>query len=196
MNFIMELIVACTKSGGIGKNNKIPWHIKDDLKLFRKKTTEIDISEQEKKVLLDKFPGKQIQNIVIMGRKTWESIPEKYRPLPNRINFILSTTLKQTSNFITEYPNTFIISSLEHVILKIKDLSAQRPLNKGFIIGGSSLYKEALNYFYIRKLHISYINKEYDCDTYFPLESLKDNFKIEECSQFTDFTYICYNHKN
>jgi dihydrofolate reductase len=108
----------------------------------------------------------------------------------------LSTTLKQTSNFITEYPNTFIISSLEHVILKIKDLSAQRPLNKGFIIGGSSLYKEALNYFYISKLHISYINKEYDCDTYFPLESLKENFKIEECSQFTDFTYICYNHKN
>jgi len=62
-----ELIVACTKDGIIGYNNKIPWHIPEDLKYFRNTT---------------------LNSIVIMGRKTFESLPNGY--LKNRINIVIT----------------------------------------------------------------------------------------------------------
>ena len=71
----MEAILACTKKGGIGLNGKLPWRIKEDMMLFKKITTTTAATIS--------------QNAVIMGRKTWESIPKKFRPLPNRINIIL-----------------------------------------------------------------------------------------------------------
>ena len=76
MDIQMELIVACTKSGGIGKNQTLPWRIKKDMALFKKITLECP---------------EGYNNVVIMGRKTWESIPEKFRPLKDRVNIILST---------------------------------------------------------------------------------------------------------
>ena len=73
----MEAILACTHNGGIGLNGKLPWRLKEDMKLFKRITTTIQNPNDEGK-----------QNAVIMGRKTWESIPNKFRPLPNRINII------------------------------------------------------------------------------------------------------------
>jgi dihydrofolate reductase len=71
-----DLVVATTKSLGIGKNGTMSWRLKDDLNYFRKVTTET------------KDPAKK--NVCIMGRKTYFSIPEKFRPLPNRHNIIIS----------------------------------------------------------------------------------------------------------
>jgi dihydrofolate reductase/thymidylate synthase len=78
-----DIIVAATKDWGIGKNGGIPWRLRGDMNYFRKITTET------------KNP--QLRNCCIMGRKTYFSIPEKFRPLPDRLNVIISrnTNLKQ-----------------------------------------------------------------------------------------------------
>ena len=71
----MRLIVAFNKQGVIGVNNDLPWHLKDDLRRFQKLTK---------------------NNIVVMGRKTYESLPK--RPLPNRINVVITSTPNQYEN--------------------------------------------------------------------------------------------------
>jgi dihydrofolate reductase len=69
------LIVAATKQNGIGRSGTMPWHIPKDLAYFSRVTTNA--------------PATQL-NMVLMGRQTWESIPQKFRPLKKRINVVLS----------------------------------------------------------------------------------------------------------
>ena len=177
----MEMIVASCSDGGIGKNNTIPWHIKDDLKLFRTIT---------KSVL-----NPNMTNVVIMGRKTWESIPEKYRPLQGRINIILSTTMKETNEFLNEYEHTYIVDSFKNMIKRIEYFSTKYKLYKIFIIGGSKIYEESFDKCYINKVHISYINEKYECDTFFPLHNIFKCYTVKTTNKYKDFTYVCYEKK-
>jgi dihydrofolate reductase len=83
------IVAAAEKSWGIGVKGQLPWNIPKDLKRFRDLTTwkpsEYDLLLDEKKIALEKK-----QHAVIMGRKTWESIPVKFRPLPKRYNVVLT----------------------------------------------------------------------------------------------------------
>ncbi|CAI4227663.1 unnamed protein product [Auanema sp. JU1783] len=76
----MKLIVACDLDGGIGKNNSIPWTLRKDMTYFMKSTCHVEDSKK--------------RNAVIMGRKCWESIPDKFKPLKNRLNIVISRTLE------------------------------------------------------------------------------------------------------
>ena len=76
-----SIIVAVDSKNGIGKNNGLSWRLKEDMKHFRTLT-------------LGGFKDFGIQNVVIMGRKTYESIPPKFRPLPNRLNIVISRSLE------------------------------------------------------------------------------------------------------
>lgn len=144
----MNLIVAICKKNGIGKDGNIPWYIKEDLKYFK------DITS-----FASHQPGK---NVVIMGRKTWESIPEKYKPLSNRINIILSKTMNESH--VENYNDTYIFSSLDSAIN-----NTIRNANKTiYVIGGESIYQEAINRNDCDHLYITEIYKDYDCDTFFP----------------------------
>ena len=71
----LTIIIAATKANGIGVNNTLPWHLRNDMKYFAQVTSNAADGQQ---------------NAVIMGRKTWESIPKKFRPLSNRYNIVLS----------------------------------------------------------------------------------------------------------
>lgn len=86
---MFKIIVCVDNQNGIGKSNSLPWTIKEDMLFFKQKTLEIK--------------NKNKKNCVIMGRKTYQSIPEKYRPLKNRINIVLSKSNviedKETENF-------------------------------------------------------------------------------------------------
>lgn len=89
-----SIIVASTLDNGIGCNGKLPWRIKRDMEWFKYLTTHhISISNPNEsdsnKIFLDDTSS-QNENVVIMGRKTWESIPSKFRPLPKRTNVVLS----------------------------------------------------------------------------------------------------------
>ena len=143
-----NLIVAMCKNNGIGLNGKLPWNIKEDLAFFSKTTIG------------------QKNNAVIMGRKTWESLPSNFLKtgLPFRDNFILSSKLDM--EHITK--NNNIIKSFVN-ITKLIDYLQDKVYDELWIIGGSELYKTFLELDLIDKCIITYIDKDYESDVYFPI---------------------------
>ena len=128
---MIAAIVAVDDNFGIGSNNELLAHIPEDLKNFKKLTE---------------------NNIVIMGRKTYDSLPNK--PLPNRTNVVITSSPKQNES------SPFFIS-----MDSAKEL-IQSSVTDCFIIGGGMIYKEFLPYcdkVYLTKIHHSYEN----VDTYF-----------------------------
>lgn len=126
MNF--ELIVASDKNGVIGNNNTIPWHIPEDLKHFRQLT---------------------INNIVVMGRKTFESLPNG--PLKDRINIVITQNPHQYKN-----TDSVIFSNMDNVFDIIKHNNNTNK--KVFIIGGSEIYNLFINYCSI--IHLTQVDTE------------------------------------
>lgn len=140
----INIIAAIDENNLIGVNNQIPWYSSDDLKHFRKKT---------------------INNIVIMGRNTFESINKE---LPNRINCVI--TSKKIHNIQT-------FTNLKEALIFYKSFN-----KKIFIIGGSKLYEEALNLPCIKYLYLTNIKSNIKVDennnnVYFPNYN-KNNFKL------------------
>ena len=153
----IHLIWAQDKNGGIGENGKLPWHISEDLKHFKQLT---------------------LNSTIIMGRKTWDSLP--VRPLPKRENIILSS--KKQSSGITYH-------SLKGCLEDLKESNK----DKVFIIGGRSIYK--LFFDLADYLHISFIDiKNDNINKYFPIdiEVIKTKFKKiseKELSENAIYTY-------
>ena len=147
-------VIACVDSDfGLGKNNSIPWNIKDDMDYFKNMTT---------------------NNIVIMGRLTYESIG---KALPNRINIVISNTLNQN-----DYIDVIIVKSVIESIIYVESL---KPIDKNvYIIGGSNIYKEFLKKKIPYKIYLNKINKWYDCDTYFDHEYTKNYDLTCECIKY------------
>ena len=110
-----SMIAAIDSNNGIGKNNKIPWTIPEDLQYFQDVTN-------------GKFLTKT--NVVIMGRLTWFSLPKKYRPLKGRLNLIVS---KQPEK-IEDHKNDLIFPSLQSTLDYLKTLN-QDSIGEVFIVG-------------------------------------------------------------
>jgi len=140
----MNMIVAISGEKRVmGKNGSIPWQIPEDLQYFKKITS---------------------GSIVIMGRKTWESLPSQYRPLPDRENIVL--TRDTDFNAL----GAVVVHSKEEALQKV-DSSANKDI---FIIGGSAIYEMFLPD--TEKLFITQIKKDFDGDIYFP--SYEDMFSL------------------
>ena len=130
------IIAAVAKNGVIGKDNKMPWNLemKEDLERFKKLT---------------------LDHTIIMGRKTFESLP--FKPLPKRKNIVI------TSKGIEGYEDKIkTFKSLKEAI----DYSKSIGEKKIFLIGGKMIYEEGLRY--ADSLELTKINKDYDGDTFFP----------------------------
>lgn len=153
----INVIVACTNDGGIGFNNTIPWYIPEDLKHFKRITT--DVSQ---------YPSKQ--NVVIMGRKTWESLP--FKPLTSRINIVVSNTLISNNDII-------VVQSLQEALEYAQNRNELlNDVNKVFIIGGVRLFNESLEHSKCDTLYITHILKSHKCDTFIDLNKIKENFVL------------------
>lgn len=155
----INVIVAMTKSRVIGKAGKLPWHLSEDLKLFKAHTT---------------------GNIVIMGRKTFDSIG---RPLPNRRNIVVSKSIKDSEKVsgVDYFPD------LDHAIA-----AAQEGSSRIFIIGGASIYHQMIEK--ADRLYISLVDGEFEGDTYFP-EVKDDVWKVVATEPHTGFTLKVYERK-
>ena len=148
----ISLIVAADKNLGIGKYNQLPWKLKTEMKFFRNKTEAKNAS---------------YTNIVIMGRNTWESIPQQFRPLRNRVNIVL-TSRPVNSNL---YQDTFFVNSLENAFRVCQSYSTQKMVSQIFIIGGQKLYQEILSnpetdLYNLDKIYQTEIYKDFECDTF------------------------------
>lgn len=137
------LIAATDNKGGIGKHGLLPWHLKKEMAYFSRVTKKVEIH------------GKQ--NMVLMGRSTWESIPKKYRPLPHRFNVIL------TRNVDYLVTGASVASSIEEAFSLADD-----SIETIFIIGGGRVYKETIQYPQLDGIYLTEIQYDFDCDTFFP----------------------------
>lgn len=148
----MKLIVACDKNGGIGYQNKLPWNkINGDLPRFKKLTD---------------------GGVVVMGSNTYRSLPMK--PLPNRINFIVTGD-------IGFYPSCcFTIPNLDYL----------KGFKNAWIIGGAQLINSSWDL--IDEVHLTQTFTEYTCDAYIDLVQLQKNFKIVAASGHGDHNYEVY----
>lgn len=151
ININVNLIVAFCKNNGIGNENNIPWKISSDLKKFKKYTS----------------PKQNMQSsAIIMGKNTFTSIT---KPLPNRDNLILSSTL----NIDETFDNKNIVKSFSKVE-RIEDFVKLKNYDEVWIIGGSKIYDLFLNSYRNngllkpKNLYITYIDEDFECDTFFP----------------------------
>jgi len=135
-------IVAVCANNGIGKDGKIPWRCKEDLQYFSK---------------LTKGSG---NNSIIMGRKTWESLPKFPEPLPGRTNIVLTS---QTDYMSTNLDKRVVILNNKSEIIKY---CIERRFEENWIIGGSDIYREFMDV--TTKLYMNRIEDTYECDVFFP----------------------------
>lgn len=141
----VSVIVASTAKGGIGKDGGIPWRLKDDMAYFKRITTTAP-------------SGKT--NAVIMGRKTWESIPAKFRPLPDRLNVVLSSTAAADS-----CEGATVARSLTEAL---ESLAGRSETGEVFVIGGAAVYKEAVELPNCARIYLTRVGIDVDCDAFFP----------------------------
>lgn len=139
----IKLIVAMDEKRGIGKNNDLMWHLPNDMRFFQQQTT---------------------GHTVIMGRKNWDSIPLRFRPLPNRRNIVL-TRNKEFTDVGCEvfYDLTACLNALTHAGESLV-----------YIIGGGQIYQEALSLGYVDEMYITYVHHVFDADTFFPVFQASD----------------------
>jgi dihydrofolate reductase len=152
----MHIIVAMTKERVIGKDGSLPWKIAEDMKLFRETTA---------------------NKTVIMGKKTWFSLPQEHRPLPDRVNIIVSSTLPEQNG-------AMVCRTVQEAVD-----AARKQGEEVYCIGGAQLYAAMLPM--AQLLHISWVKKSYGGDTYFPKIDFS-LWKVRETKEFDEFTYKMY----
>ena len=152
----IHLIWAQDINGGIGKEGKLPWHISEDLQNFKKLT---------------------LDSIIIMGRKTWESLP--IRPLSKRRNIVLSRN---------DVPDIEYYTSIEECIEKLND----DDIEKLFVIGGSTVYRSFIHR--ADELHITKVDEMIEgIDTYFPVTMLEIKNEFEKINEKKLINQAIYN---
>lgn len=165
MSCSFNIIAACTRrSRGIGLKGKLPWKIPKDLAHFQKITTETR--------------NPKLQNAVIMGRKTWESLPQKFRPLPNRYNLVMSKTHTSGINYNWD---SIKVRNFEHALDWCYNAKGVESV---FVIGGSQIYNNTIQDKRCQKIYLTEVDREYECDTFFP--QIPDNFKLKLISDLGD----------
>ena len=142
----IHLIWAQEMNGGIGKDGMLPWHISEDLQNFKKLT---------------------LDSTILMGRKTWESLP--IMPLSKRRNIVLSSK---------EVADVECYTSIEECVKKLND----EGIEKLFVIGGSTVYSNFIHR--ANELHITHVDEmTKGIDTYFPVTMLKIKSEFEKVNE-------------
>lgn len=134
---MISLIVARAKNGAIGKDNNLLWHLPADMKFFKETTS---------------------GHCIITGRKNYESIPPRFRPLANRTNIVVT----RNKDYAEE--GALVLHSLEEAINAAQNVDPK----KIFIIGGGQIYSESLRKGLVDEMIITEVDAELEADTFFP----------------------------
>lgn len=170
-----SIIAAADQNMGIGIENKLPWKLKGDMQYFQYVTTTAE-------------PGKV--NAVIMGRKTWESLPEKSKPLKDRVNIVLSRGYADVPTGV------LVVNSLEDAL---SQLWHDETVDKIFVIGGASVYAQALNHPDCDRIYLTEVMDKFECDAFFPKIDEKVFKVLEATEPHTEkgvkFRFLVYERK-
>ncbi len=167
----VSLIVAIASNHVIGKDNDLIWFLPKDLKYFKDTTA---------------------GHHVIMGRKNYFSIPEKFRPLPGRTNIVVTR-----QKDIVQDEGVVVVSSVEEGIKYALNAGDKEP----FVIGGGQIYNYSLANELIDRMYITHVHKDYEGDTFFP--HFDENKWLEISSEHVDpdhrhetsFSYAVYDRQ-
>ena len=163
----ISLIAALSRNRVIGKNNDLPWHLPDDMKYFMQTTK---------------------GHHIIMGRKNYDSIPEKFRPLPNRKNIVVTRQKDLKLDGCT------VVNSLQAGV----DIARNTGEPELFIIGGSAIYQLGLPL--ANRLYLTEIDADLQGDTYFPAINRSDWKEVSRKHHAADerhaypFDFVIYEH--
>ena len=172
MNGNFSIVVAADQNRGIGLKGRLPWKISGDMRFFRDITscperTQVEshygltgsgVKTAEATVL--PMPAPDRRNAVLMGRNTWESLPANFKPLPNRINGVLSRS------------GGSAVEGTHKVWTSLKDAVAElhrdESIREIFVIGGAQIYAEALTLPGCERIYLTAIEASYPCDAFLP----------------------------
>lgn len=166
----LTLIVAATTKNGIGKNGSLPWPmLKKEMAYFARVTKRVPSDNST----ANSEPSTQKRNAVIMGRKTWLSIPPKFRPLKDRTNIIISTQPRsQLSDIIPEDRSDILVASnvpdALHVLATAVREGSVPELGRAYVIGGARVYEQVLGMEEVRRVLLTRVQGEWECDAFFP----------------------------
>lgn len=131
---------------------------RNELQYFNRQTTKVvDVSKK---------------NALIMGRKTYFGIPENKRPLPGRLNIVLSTTSKET-----DFPSDVLLCrTFDEAVAKLSEPTLTDGIENVWIVGGNSVYKEAMDSPLCHRIYFTKIMATFECDAFFP--AIPSNFRL------------------
>jgi dihydrofolate reductase len=162
---VLSLIAAVARNRVIGKDNQLLWHLPEDMRHFRETTR-----------------GKP----VIMGRKTWESLPDSFRPLPGRLNIVVSR------NPAYQAPGATLAGSIDDAIRRVGD-----DAREIFVIGGEELYRQAMPR--ADRLYLTEIEADFAGDAFFPDVPKQDwdevSRKAQQAASEPAFSFVVYQRR-
>jgi dihydrofolate reductase len=153
----LDLIAACDLNRGIGNKNELPWYLPNDLKFFNSKTSTRNANDAP-------------ENVVIVGRKTWDSFKPKQKPLPRRRNIVITRqeiSEEETHSFKdgdSKNRGVFVHTLEEAVELAF----GENDQSSCFVIGGAVIYEQALRHPAFDLLYLTEIEGRFECDVFFP----------------------------
>jgi len=177
-----SIILAVDERNWLWKNNDLAWKIQADMKYFKEITTKTnDLAKM---------------NAVIMWRKTRESIPGKFRPLLERVNCILTRSIKKDDIWSKIDDFVLYFNSLEHCL---SELESKENIENIFIIWWAQLYNSVLNNPMLDKIYLTKVKWDFDCDVFF--DWVPENFNVEsyldyEVDNNIEYSFLVYKNNN
>ena len=166
---MVKLIVAKARNNAIGKDNDLIWRLPEDMRFFTRMTT---------------------GHVVIMGRRNWDSIPDKYRPLSNRVNVVVT----RNADFDPE-DECVVFSSIEEAVIYYLE-KGDRDI---YIIGGGQVYEYALNKGLVDEMYVTHVDAELEGDTFFPEIDLETwevaHIDSKETDEQHDYRFDIYHYR-
>lgn len=166
----IEIVVACDEKFGIGKNGQLLWQLPDDLKFFKQIT---------------------LGHPVIMGKNTYQSIPQQFRPLPGRKNLVISRTLKKTHDEIE------IFDDIDKCLRFCQRLQFERVM----VIGGGLIYQQFMERNLVDTIYFTLVHAIFDADTFFPYFNRQKwnperlHYHAKDQKHNYDFTFFRFDKK-
>lgn len=141
-----DMVVAADLGDGIGARGALPWHLPADLAHLKSVTSDTEV------------PG--TRNAVLMGRVTWDTIPDRWRPLPRRLNVVITRQV----NLVV--PDGVLRATSLGQALEVA--RAPADVERIFLLGGAEIYRQAIEHPGCRRIYLTRVLGRFECDAFFP----------------------------
>jgi dihydrofolate reductase len=180
----LTLVLAATPTLGIGKGGVLPWpQLKKEMGYFARVTKRVSPQPHDS-------AGTRRINAVLMGRKTWDSIPPKFRPLKERLNVVITRKadeFKSSLDATSDVEGPMVASGILDALSQLEHKAQE--LDRIYVIGGASIYRTALELPQTKRVLLTKIREEYECDTFFSVNleesAVWRKASVEELKEFT-----------